>query len=84
MLSISGAVRTLIADRRNYEEAVVRCVGTLVGLIINEVMNRISDWLQSSDAMGFHFTLSVPLASFNAVESVACLQRVTGTLRFHI
>jgi hypothetical protein len=26
-----------------------------------------------------HFTLSVPLASFNAVESVACLQWVTGT-----
>jgi hypothetical protein len=34
--------------------------------------------------MVFHFTLSVPLASFNAAQSVACLQRVTGTQRFHV
>jgi len=50
-----------------------------VGLLMNEIMNQISELVAILRRDKFVLALSAPLASFDAAESVACLQWVTDT-----
>jgi len=50
-----------------------------VGLLMNEIMNQISELVAILRRDKFVLALSAPLASFDAAESVACLQLVTDT-----
>jgi hypothetical protein len=58
-------------------------VGTLVGLLMNEIMNQISELVAILRRDKFVLALSAPLASFDAAESVACLQWVTAPAVSH-
>jgi hypothetical protein len=51
---------------------------------MNEIMNQISELVAILRRDKFVLALSAPLASFDAAESVACLQCVTDTLRCRI
>src|SRR5207247_9665609 len=50
-----------------------------VGLLMIEIMNQLSELVAILRRDKFVLALSAPLASFDAAESVACLQWVTDT-----
>src|SRR5437762_10527431 len=52
-----------------------------VGLLMNEIMNQISELVAILRRDKFVLALRVPLASFDAAESVACLQWVIPRVR---